>query len=258
MIYGKKENFNQYETFKKFGSLIEKYGFNKNHPAIRKAADYFFSVQSPEGDFRGIYDKQYSPNYTAGITELLIKAGYISDPRIKNVFTWLLSIRQTDGGWALPYRTQNYKNDVTYNYSTTIQPDKSKPSSPMVTGVVLRAFAAHPKYKKLKEAKLAGKILISNFFKREPYPDRSGREYWERFVFPFCYTDFISALDSLSLLDFSIQEPQIKKVLKYFVEKQQENGLWEFRVTAGDKDATQLWLALALGRIFKRFYNQHS
>ena len=256
-VSGKKENYDQYVTFKKLGILVEKFGFNKTHSAIQKTADYFFSVQTKEGDFRGIYDKQYTPNYTAGITELLIKAGYENDLRIDKVFQWLLSSRQEDGGWALPYRTRNHNNNVIHVYPKTIQPDKSKKSSPMVTGVVLRAFAAHPTYKNSEETKQSGQLVTANFFKNEPYPDRKASEYWERFIFPFCYTDLISALDSLSLLGFSKNDPQIEKGLTYFINSQQKNGLWQFnKVLSKDKDDAQLWLSLALGRIFKRFYKK--
>ena len=48
---------------------------------------------------------QYSTTYSPAIMELLIKAGYDNDPRILKGFDWLLSIRQDDGGWALPFRT---------------------------------------------------------------------------------------------------------------------------------------------------------
>lgn len=250
------KNFNQYETYKNLGMLVERFGFDKRHPAIQKTADYFFSVQSDEGDFRGIYDKQYSPNYTAGIAELLIKAGYKDDRRIERVFKWLLSIRQQDGGWALPFRTRGYNIDVSYSYPTTIRPDKSKPFSHMVTGVVLRAFAAHPSYKKSKEAKQAGKLLLNNLFKKDNYPDRGGSDYWLRFTVPFCYTDLISALDSLSLLGFSAREPQIEEALQWFVKNQQKNGLWIFKIVRGrNREILEMWLALAVCRIFKRFYD---
>ncbi len=99
------ENYNQLETYRNVGILVEEYGFNRKHPAIQKAAEYHFSFQSQEGDFRGIYGNQYSPNYSSGITELLVKAGYENDARIEKVFTWLLSIRQRDGGWAIPLRS---------------------------------------------------------------------------------------------------------------------------------------------------------
>lgn len=248
------ENLDQYQTFKNLGVLIEKYGFDKTYPAVQKTAEYFFSAQTDEGDFRGIYDKQYSPNYTAAITELLIKAGYADDLRIKRVFDWLLATRQQDGGWALPFRTQGYNIGVTYTYPTTIQPDFSKPFSHMVTGVVLRAFAAHPQYKNAPEARQAGRMLINSLFNKDSYPDRGTSKYWLQFVFPFCYTDLISALDSLSLLGFPENEPQIKKALDWFANNQKPTGLWQFKITAGkDKDTLQLWLALAVCRVFKRF-----
>jgi hypothetical protein len=85
--HSKEENLDQYQTFKNLGALVERFGFDKSHPAIKKTAEYFFSVQTDEGDFRGIYDKQYTPNYTAAIAELLIKSGYENDPRIERFLT---------------------------------------------------------------------------------------------------------------------------------------------------------------------------
>jgi hypothetical protein len=69
-------NYNQYQTYKTVAELVEFYGLNKKHEAIRKAAEYLFSFQTKEGEFRGMYGNQYSPNYSASITEFLIKAGY--------------------------------------------------------------------------------------------------------------------------------------------------------------------------------------
>jgi hypothetical protein len=126
----------------------------------------------------------------------------------------------------------------------------------MVTGVVLRAFAAHPTYRKSKEAHQAGKLLLSSLFRRDHYPDRAGAEYWLRFSFPFWFTDLVSALDTLSLLGFSAQEPQIEKAVQWFRKNQQRTGLWQFKVLKGkDKDVLELWLALGVCRILKGFYD---
>ena len=248
-----KENYNQFETYRNLGVLIEKFGFTNQHSAIQNAAEYLFTFQTKEGDFRGIYGNQYSPNYTAGIAELLIKAGYERDKRIKKVFEWLISIRQSDGGWAIPFRTRDYNLDIISTNPQTIKPDVLKPFSHMVTGVVLRAFAAHPSNRKLTEAKEAGWLLLSGLFKKDNYSDRAGQEYWLRFTFPFWYTDLISALDTLSLLGFSNQEPEIEKALHWFVTHQEKNGMWDLRITKGqNKDVTQAWLCLAICRIFKR------
>lgn len=252
-----KENYNQLETYRNLGILIEKFGFTNQHFAIQNAAEYLFTFQTKEGDFRGIYGNQYTPNYTAGITELLIKAGYERDKRIKKVFEWLISIRQSDGGWAIPFRTRNYNLNVISTNPRTIKPDVLKQFSHMVTGVVLRAFAAHPSRRNSAEAKEGGWLLLSSLFKKDSYADRAGQEYWLRFTFPFWFTDLISALDTLSLLGFSNQEPEIKKALHWFVTHQRKNGMWDLRITKGqNKDLTQAWLCLAICRAFKRFHEK--
>jgi hypothetical protein len=253
------ENYNQLETYRNLGFLVEEYGLNQKHPAVQKAAEYLFSFQTKEGDFRGIYGNQYSPNYSAGITELLIKAGYEKDARMQAVFKWLLSIRQTDGGWAIPLRTQNLNLDIISGHSKTIEPDTSKPFSHMVTGVVLRAFAAHSVYRKSPEAGRAGQLLVSNLFKKDNYTDRAAPSFWLGFSFPFWFTDLISALDSLSLLGFSTSEPQIDKALQWFINNQQKTGMWKLHILKGqNKDILQLWLSLAICKIFKRFYSDHA
>lgn len=249
------ENYNQLETYRQLGFLIEKYGFNKKHPVIEKAAECLFSFQTEEGDFRGIYGNQYSPNYSAAIMELLIKAGYSTDTRIDKGFEWLLSIRQNDGGWAIPIRTNNAKWTDVMDSEITLQPIKHKPFSHLVTGVVLRAFAAHPKYKVREEARRAGELLASRFFKPDKYPDRHTAEYWTRVTFPFWFTDIVSSLDILYYLGFTSKHPQIKFALKEIRSCQLENGLFDLKLLKTKDKDLPLWIALLICRIFKNYFS---
>jgi hypothetical protein len=84
-VYRDQKRYDQLETFRQIGFLIEKYGFNKNDPSIEKAAEYLFSCQTNSGDFRGIYRTQYSTTYSSMISELLIKAGYENDIRVLKI-----------------------------------------------------------------------------------------------------------------------------------------------------------------------------
>jgi len=249
------ENYNQLETFRNLGFLVEKYGFNRNHSSIQKAAEYLFTGQTDEGDFRGIYGTQYATTYHSAIMELLIKAGYHHDPHIEKGFTWLLSMRQHDGGWAIPLRTVKMNYIDALKKRNTIQPDRSKPFSHLITGMVLRAFAAHPQYRTSKDAKTAGDLLVSRFFKKDTYPDRGTREYWMKFSYPFWFTDFLSSLDSLSYLGFTKEKPQIRSALDWFVEKQQKNGLFNVKLLQGKDKDLPCWLCLAISRVFKRYYH---
>jgi hypothetical protein len=246
------ENYNQIETYRNLGILIEKYGLKNRHPAIERAAEFLFSKQTKKGEFRGIYGNQYSPNYSAAIMELLLKAGHDGDPRIEKAFQWLLSIRQNDGGWAIPLRTVGAKYADALN-AETIKPDLARPSSHLITGVVLRAFAASPKYSKSPEAVTAGKLLASRFFKKDVYPDRNTPEYWERVSFPFWFTDIVSALDSLSVMGFTRNSSHIDNALNWLKNRQKDNGLFELKIVRGKDKDSRFWICLAICRLFKRF-----
>lgn len=252
------QNYNQLETYRILSQLVELYGLTNEHSAIKKAADFLFGFQTEEGDFRGIYGTQYTPNYSAAIMELLIKAGYEEDWRIERGFKWLLSIRQNDGGWVIPFRTIGTKGSKLLQVMKDpepIDPDKSKPFSHCVTGVVLRAFAAHQKYRKTKEAKVAGELLKSRFFQPDRYPDRKDPSFWTKFTYPFWFTDLLSALDSLSVLGFAKDDLQIENALKWLSGRQQEDGLWKLALLkAKSIDDLPLWISLTICRILKRLY----
>jgi hypothetical protein len=121
------------------------------------------------------------------------------------------------------------------------------------TGPALRAFAAHASFKHSNEAAKAGKLLATSLFKKDNYPDRAAAEYWLRFTFPFWFTDLISAMDTISLLDLPEHEPSVNRAIDWFISQQKQNGTWELKVLKGrDKNLTNGWLSLAICRIFKR------
>ncbi len=241
-------NYNQYQTYKTIAELVEFYGLNKNHEAIRKAAEYLFSFQTKEGEFRGIYGNQYSPNYSASITEFLIKAGY-DGARIEKSLGWLLGMRQDDGGWAIPLRTRN-RGVGAINEKVTIEPDRTKPFSHLVTGIVLRPFSQlSPWRSKVKDA---GMLLAERIFTRDKYPDRVGVEYWTKFTFPYHWTDILSTIDTLTLLGIS-SHPKINEITKWFEKHKQDNGTYEVSVMAGAKyKDVKYWITLQYLNVLKR------
>lgn len=250
-------NYNQLQTYRSLGQLVEKYGLSQQHPAIRSAAGFLFTFQTEDGDFRGIYRDQYTPNYSAAIMELLIKAGYQDDPRIEKGFAWLLSIRQDDGGWAVPLRTGVAKGSTklkdAFWLAEPVQPDRSKPFSHWCTGVVLRAFAAHEEYRKLPEARVAGELLKSRFFQSDKYTDRKAASFWTKTSYPFWWTDILSALDSLSWLGFSKDDADIRSGIDWLIANQEETGLWKSGYPKAKDKGIHLWVSLAACRVLKRF-----
>jgi hypothetical protein len=249
------EDYDQLETFRALGELVEKYGLTREHPAIARAAEFLFSHQTTEGDLRGILGTQYTPYYTAAILELLCKADYADDARLERGMRWLLSMRQVDGGWALPLRTMGRRYDRETLRAPLLQPDRQRPSSHLVTGMVLRAFAAHPGYRATLAARSAGEFLTARLFAADRYPDRRAPRYWLEFSYPFWFTDLVSALDSLSLVGFRPAHPAIREALAWLVAQQGSDGLWHLTMVRGTREpARTAWLSLAICRVVKRMY----
>lgn len=249
-----REGYDQLETFRSLLHLVHKYGMNRQNQGISRGAEFMFSFQTDEGDFRGIYGVQYTPNYSAATMEVLIQSGYADDPRIKKGLDWLLSIRQDDGGWAIPLRTKGGPiSDIFLEKGMeTVEGDRSKPSSHTITGIVLRAFAAHSQYKHRLEIKEAGELLKSRFFKRDKYPDRVAPSYWEKITFPFWQNDILSAMDSLSLIGFDPRDEDIRSGLEWLINDQEKNGLWRSRYATGKAPDLPYWVSLAVCRVLKR------
>jgi hypothetical protein len=248
-----REDYNQLETFR-LGQLNEMYGLDRSHGAVIAAAEFLLAHQTGEGDIRDIFRMQYVPHYTAGMLELLVKAGYAGEARVEKGFGWLLSIRQDDGGWAFPLRAAGVGYAEAVRRPDPIPPDRSKPFSHLLTGVVLRAFAAHPRRRKSQAAHEAGRLLMFRFFQPDKYIDRRDRSYWGKVSFPFWFTDIVSAPDSLSLLGFAPEDPGIKSALEWMRGRQGRNGHFRLELLKASDPELPLWMALAVCRIFKRFY----
>ena len=240
------------QTYRTLGDLVEKYAFDRRHPAVERAVDSIFTSQSEEGDIRGIYGPQYSPNYTACMIEIAIKAGFAGDRRIEGALDWLLSTRQEDGGWAIPFRTVGMSFYDSLKVDAPIPPDKKKRFSHLVTGMVLRAFAAHPTRRNDENIRKAGNLLVSRFFKADVYADRRAPSYWESVSYPFCWTDVLSSLDTVSKLDIGRSNANVMKGLDWLRSKQKPSGRFNLRLLAYAREPDiDDWISLASSRVFK-------
>ena len=248
-------NYNLLETYRTLRILVEMFGFHRAHPALQKAADYVFSCQTAEGDIRGIIGNQYMPYYHGAILELLIKAGYGDDPRVERGLTWLLAMRQDDGGWLVPAQMVPAKQKTSaFWLGAPLPPDRSKPHAHLATGMALRAFAAHPAYRQRAEVIAAANALKSRFFQSDKYNDRKTPTYWLKFQFPFWWTSLLTALDTLSRLGFDRQDADVARGLEWFITNQSPDGLWETGYGSGKKaEENRHWVGLAVCRMRKRW-----
>ena len=251
------------DTWRAVNQLVGKYGFTREHPLLDNAVEYLFSCQTEDGDFRGILANQYATYYTGAILATIIEAGYEEDPRIEKCFKWLLSMRQDDGGWSIPMITHKFSREYQYKLTTQdlppVEPDRSKPFSHNWTGMVLRAFAAHPKFCQLDEAKHAANLLKSRFFEPDVYSSLQAAHYWVRFEYPFWWNNLVSAMDTLVKIVVSPLDPQIENAITWLVENQQPDGLWKVNYFSESPEKStpqflerKIWVSLAICRILKQ------
>jgi hypothetical protein len=250
-------------TFKALRTLVRRYGFTRKHGVAAGAAEYLFGWQTAAGDFRGFIGDQYATYYTGETLAVLTLCGYGDDPRIHRGLDWLISMRQRDGGWTVPILTHRYDREtgrrIVAEPSTPVEPDRSKPFSHNWTDMALRAFAIHPGYHRREEALHAAALLKTRFFKPDTYTSYRDPGYWVRFQ--FWWPNIVTSLDSLSRMGFSMGDPDIKKALGWLVEHQRGDGLWDTSYMKDRKPRDtpltrerELWLALDICRVFKRFH----
>jgi hypothetical protein len=264
------EKYELTETWRQFRHLVDQYEMTKAHPSVAKAVEYLFSCQSEEGDIRGILANQYAPYYTGAILSLLIKAGYEDDPRTENGMRWLLEMRQADGGWVIgsPGMVhRSWKETLALTSAWGSEPekgfDRSLPFSAAGTGMALRAFAAHSRYRKSEETRRAACLLKSKFFKKDNWSWLGHPDYWLRFQFPYWWNHLVSALDSISMIGLPKDDPDIEGALRWLIRNQEENGLWKLSYSklhkeSGSEKALRegQWISLCVCRIFRRLYDR--
>jgi len=239
------------ETYRQLGFLVEMFGITHPHPALAAAAEYVLAHQTGQGDLRGIYGNQVSPNYTAALIGLLSKAGYSEDPRVERAFSWLEASRQDDGGWALPLRTRGRKLDA-LDDPHTITGDPAQPFSHLITGIVLRAYAAHPKHRDNTSAQKAAELLAARFFEPDVYPDKGRAVDWTEFSFPFWMTDLVSALDAISIILPGFRSEKTDRARDWLAAHQEPSGLFTGHLLRDRFHDLQLWFSLAVSRVFAR------
>lgn len=250
-------NYDLLETFRLLRLLVVQYGLNRSHPQIERAAAYVLSCQTDEGDIRGILGNQLMPYYHGMFLELLIRSGYQDDERVIRGLEWLLAMRQDDGGWIVPAQTMPASAKTReWWMRTPLLPERTRPHAHLATGMALRPFACHPQFRMRDEVTQAAIRLKERFFRPDKYNDRKSVGYWTKFQYPYWWTNVLMALDSLTCIGFQIEDADIRRAVKWFMDHQATDGLWP---TGYDKGASatqaRQWVGLAVCTVLRRLYN---
>ena len=195
------------------------FGLGNEHPAVAKAANLLLESQAKDG---GIADlalgetpdartKAVALHFQGWALAALCRTGYDEDERVANGFSFLQASRQADGGWAW----RGVRTD-----------SAARPSSHLVTGMALRAFASSPSRRTSREAKRAAELLATRFLQPDRYPDRKAASYWEQLAEPRFYTDVLDALDGVTAVGLGKENSGVRTAEAYLRGRQNADGLW--------------------------------
>ncbi len=186
---------------------------------VRRAVDFLLASQGEDG---GIADlalaetptgraKAVALHFQGWALSALCRVGFESDPRVDKGFKFLVERRQDDGGWAWRgVRTES----------------AARPSSHLITGMVLRALASSTARRTSREARRAAELLATRFLQPDRYPDRKAPAYWEILTEPRFYTDMMEALDTATAIGLGKENSGVRTAEAYLRSRQSPDGLW--------------------------------
>lgn len=186
---------------------------------LHRAVDFLLSSQEKDGGIAELAvgetptakSKMVALHYQGWALSALCRAGFDEDPRVEKGFQFLLAHRQNDGGWAW----RGVRTD-----------SAARPSSHLITGMVLRAFAASKKRKSSREARRAAELLATRFLQPDRYPDRKQPSHWEDIAEPRLFVDVADALDSVTSIGLGKENSGVRTAEAYLRGRQAEDGFW--------------------------------
>jgi hypothetical protein len=188
-------------------------------PAVAAAAELVLGTQAKDGGIAALAigekktdrGKVVAVHFQGWALSVLCRAGLDSDERVTRGFAFLLQWRQADGGWAW----RGVRCD-----------SSARPSSHLITGMALRAFAASPSRRSSREARRAAELLATRFLQPDRYPDRKAPSYWELLAEPRFYVDMLDALDTVTAVGLGKENSGVRTAEAYVRGRQSQDGLW--------------------------------
>jgi hypothetical protein len=194
-------------------------GLDVTVPQVAAAAEMVIGTQAKDGGISALAigekktdrGKLVAVHFQGWALAALCRVGLDSDARVARGFDFLLQWRQADGGWAW----RGVRSD-----------SSARPSSHLITGMALRAFAASPSRRTSREARRAAELLATRFLQPDRYPDRKAPSYWEQLAEPRFYVDMLDALDTVTAVGLGKENSGVRTAEAYVRGRQSQDGLW--------------------------------
>jgi len=219
-------------------------GFSPDHPAVRRGAEYLFSLQQPDGSWAleetrsGVIDghliaepgEGYSmiPLQTSLPLQGLAACGYATDPRVERAYEWLLAQRLPDGAWPTGIASGNYGTVGGYRRLA-----HSRWGCRSNTTGALICLAHHPDRRISPEARRGLELLLGRET-RETHPlgfevaRLIGLERARGFLTYYARFDLALVLDLCWRVNATLDDDRVANLASFIQGLQGPYGLWEY------------------------------
>ena len=211
--------------------LLAELGVPGTNPPIRRGSEYFLQVMDrqdrswpppkyPDEDLRG-WRLVWEPCVTGNMARTLTGFGFESDPRVREMFEWLVQNQRDDGGWNCDTEGRNGEPVHHSSFMSTIEP--------------LWAFSSLDAQKWPRGGREAVErgvefLLIHGLFKS----DKNGRvirQEWTQLHFPlFYFYDILHGLRVVTALGFG-GDDRTKDARELLLSKRLPEGTWPMEAT---------------------------
>jgi len=211
-------------------------GFGKDHPAVRRGAEYLFSLQRDDGSWEiqgygeGTEEKGYSmiPLQTALPLRGLAACGFATDPRSERAYDWLLKHRLPDGAWPSGMASGSYGGVGGYRRI----PHSRWGCRSNTTGALV-CLSLHPKRRRGAEARRGLDLLLGRETKeRQPMGFEVARllgaERIGGIFTHYARFDLAQMLDLCWRLGASAEDERVAAMIDFVKGAQGPYGLWDY------------------------------
>jgi hypothetical protein len=211
-------------------------GFDSSHPALRRAAEFLFSRQLPDGswpapdqDEESTDRERYSmrPLQTSLPLRGLASAGFARDPRAERAFDWLLAHRLPDGAWPTGIASGTYGRVAGYRKL----PHSRWGCRSNTTGALI-CLAHHPERCTGPEARRALDLLLGRETREAAQTGFEvarlvGAEPFHGFTTFYARFDLALLLDLCARAGASVSDERVASLVDFIRGLQGPYGLWE-------------------------------
>jgi hypothetical protein len=216
-------------------------GLNSDHPSIKKAAEFLYSLQLQDGswplplqdeinDANRKKDVKYHmiPIQTALPLLGLARTGFAADPRSEKAYEWLLKKAIPQGGWPAGIYENSYIFPAGYRRLA-----HSKYGCRTNTTAAVTALALHPERRLSDEARRGLDLLLAHEH-RQAYnlgfetARIIGAEQSRGFFTYFKKYDVGQMLDLCWRVGAGTEDPRIAEHVQFVKQLQGAYGLWEY------------------------------